>query len=472
MGLTERLQKTGFSKATGSLSGRLLLLTSLFFLIGEATIFAPAIGRHYRGILNNHILSAELTVLPFTDANSKDLPLPFRQGLLDHADAVAVILKMSDQRIFYPIKPLPMRIDRTIDLSSDTIWDDMVNALDCLAHDGRRILHVLAPSRIKDAREISLILDEAPIRASLVGYAKGVVASGLFVLLFTASLMFFCLHFFLVSPMRRIIRSMTAFGENPEDASRILDASQAGGEIGQAERELAAMQRDLYGFLRQKERLAALGAAMARIQHDLRNILASAQLTSDRLAESDDPQVRRLTPALMASIDRAIGLATNTLKFGHADARPPERVFFPLAEVVDEAARSALFPAAKPCRLVNNVDRGIKVLADREQLFRVLLNLIHNAVQALTRISDRSGVITVSARGKNDNTEIDIADNGPGIDTSLQKKLFQPFALATTGGGYGLGLAIARELVRGHGGDLMLLTSSREGTVFRIVLPN
>ena len=435
-------------------------------------IFAPAIGRHYHGILNNHILSAELTVLPFTDVSSKNLPLPFRQGLLDHADAVAVILKMSDQRIFYPIKPLPMRIDRTIDLSDDTIWDDMANSLDCLAHDGRRILHVLAPTRIKDARQISLILDEAPIRSSLVGYAKGVVASGLFVLLFTTSLMFFCLHFFLVSPMRRIIQSMTTFRENPEDASRILNASKAGGEIGQAERELAAMQRDLYGFLRQKERLAALGAAMARIQHDLRNILASAQLTSDRLAESDDPRVRRLTPALVTSIDRAIGLATNTLKFGHADARPPSRVLFPLTELVEEAARSARTPEIHPCRFVNNVDRGIKILADREQLFRVLLNLIRNAAQAMSRVSDREGAITVSARRSGGKTEIDIADNGPGIAAPLQKKLFQPFALASAEGGYGLGLAIARELVRGHGGDLMLLTSNREGTVFRIVLPN
>ncbi len=455
-----------------SLSGRLLLLTVLYVLASEVLIFVPAIGLYDRELLDDHILSAELAILPFTEPGGQDLSRNLREELLRHANADAVLLERPDQRELFLAGSTPAHIDRTIDLTSDSLASDMLNGLDCLLNGGGRTLHVIAPTRIKGAKTIGIVLNEASIRDALLVYARRVVAAALFISGVTAALVFASLYFFLVRPMRRVTQAMVVFRENPEDASRILPASHRAGEIGLAEKELAAMQRELYGFLRQRARLAALGSAAARIQHDLRNILASAQLASDRLAASDDPVVKRLTPSLVVSIDRAIALATNMLKFGRSEEPPPQRTAVALRDLVEETAQAALEAVPSTgIRFDDRVDAGLAVAADREQLFRVMLNLIRNAVEALS-IHGAGGVIAVSAARAGEAVEIDIADDGPGIPEAILDKLFQPFVSAARVGGTGLGLAIARYLARGHGGELTLVSTGARGTVFRVVIPD
>ncbi|MDE2133157.1 MAG: HAMP domain-containing histidine kinase [Alphaproteobacteria bacterium] len=453
-----------------SLSGRLLLLTVLYALASEVLIFVPAIGLYHRELLTDHVLSAQLAIQPFTEPGGQDLPGSLRDELLKHADADAVVLRRNYRREFFPIGHVPTRIDRTIDLTSDTLLADMNNGMDCLLYGGGRELHIIAPTYIRGVQSIGVMLDERPLRSALLVYAGRAVVAALFISWVTAALVFASLYAFLVRPMRRITRAMVAFRENPEDADRIIAASQHAGEIGLAERELAAMQRDLYGFLRQKARLAALGAAVARLQHELRNILASAQLASDRLAASNDPAVKRLTPGLVASIGRAVALATNTLKFGGAEERIPRKAPVALRALADEAAQSVLGPSPQIV-LDNRIDAGLLADADREQLFRMILNLVRNAAQALA--SCQSGAaITVSAVYTNRSVQIDVADNGPGVPKAVLGKLFEPFASAAGGGGTGLGLAIARDLARGHGGDLRLVSTGSDGTVFRIIVPS
>jgi signal transduction histidine kinase len=452
-----------------SLSGRLLLLTLLYLLASEVLIFVPAIGLYHRELLDDHILSAELAIMPFAEPGGQGLSQAFREELLRHADADAVVLKRTYQRDFFQVGAMPWHIDRTIDLTADTLFADMVNAVDCLLTPGDRMLQVVAPTRIHDAQSIGIILSEASIRKPLALYARRVIAASLFISGLTAALVFVSLYFFVVRPMRRITHAMAVFHENPEDAGRILSVSRRADEIGVAERELAAMQRDLHGFLRQKARLAALGTAVARIQHDLRNILANAQLASDRLGASEDPVVKRLAPRLVTAIDRAIALATTTLKFGRAEEPAPQRTAFCLRALADEAAQTALDPAPPAIRFDNRIDAGLVVDADREQVFRMILNLVRNAAEAC---GTNGGEIAVSAVRHAAKTEIDVADNGPGIPDAVAGKLFQPFVSATRPGGSGLGLAIARDLARGHGGELWLLSTGASGTVFRIILPN
>ena len=156
-------------------------------------------------------------------------------------------------------------------------------------------------------------------------FSTRVLGLSLFISVLTALLVFLSLYFFMVRPMQRITAAMTAFRANPEDPARILHPSSRRDEIGTAERELSTMQHELYGFLQQKTRLAALGLAVAKIQHDLRNILSSAQIASDRLATIEDPVVKRVTPRLVDALDRAVALATNTLRFGKAEERTPQR---------------------------------------------------------------------------------------------------------------------------------------------------
>src|SRR5678816_3284344 len=105
---------------THSLSGRLLLLTLAYVLITEVLIFVPAIGRYHRTLLDEHVKSAELAVLPFTEPAGNDASPALRSQLLLRADADAVALKRKERRDFYLIGNMPPRIDRVIDLQNQT----------------------------------------------------------------------------------------------------------------------------------------------------------------------------------------------------------------------------------------------------------------------------------------------------------------------------------------------------------------
>jgi len=455
-----------------SLSGRLLLLTILYVLLTEVLILLPTLGRYHRSLLESHIASAEIAILPFTEAGGEQLSQGLRSQLLARADAVAVMLNRPDQKELFLAHDEPSHIDLTIDLREQNVFTQIASALDCLFRGGDRILHVVAATRIVHAQTVEVITDESPIHADLLAYAGRLVLVALAISLATGVLVFLSLYAVLVRPMGRLTRAMVRFRDNPEDASRVVEASERKDEIGQAERELASMQRDILGFLQQKARLAALGSAIAKIQHDLRNILASAQLASDRLADSDDPVVKRLAPRIVTSLDHAVNLATRTLRFGRADEHPPQRALFPLAALVDEIGETALAgePVERTVVFENAIDPALAIDADREQLYRILLNVIRNAADA---VKDREfGSVTVTAAREGTAVSIRILDNGRGIADSVQPKLFQPFAASTRSAGTGLGLAIARDLARAHGGDVVLESTDRSGTCFRVDIPD
>ncbi len=402
-----------------SLSGRLLLLTLLYVMVSEVAIFVPSLGRFYGDQLGQRIETAEIAILPFTESSSDRLSAGLRRQLLTRAGASVVILKRPDVHDLFLADEPPQHLDVNVDLRQIGIFGGMIDGLDCLFFGGQRTLHIISRTRIRGAQTIEVVTSEKPIRAALFALADRVLVEALIISLATAFLVFMSLYFVVVRPMARLMRAMIDFRSNPEDPSRIVRASNRRDEIGRAERELAAMQGELYGFLHQKARLAALGAAVAKIQHDLRNILSSAQLASDRLAKIDDPVVQRLAPRLIASLDRAVSLAANTLRFGRADEHPPQRQIIALAPIVDEAVEANLPGDAQGQNVVirNDVDPALRIDADSEQLYRIVLNLIRNATQIL---SDRSaGTIGISARRAGTETQIEIADDGPGIPEAV-----------------------------------------------------
>ena len=451
-----------------SLPGKLLILTLVYVLISEAFVFGPSIGRIHRALLNTHVESAEIAILPLIEKDGASLSPALREELLKRVGAKAIHLQGKDGSFHFTIgKPGP--IDQTIDLNDTAMLSDIWQGLITLWRDKERRLYVTAPTNIEGAQSIVLLLPDTRIHAALSAYAKREISVAVFGSTVIALLVFTSLFLVLVRPMRRLTRAMIAFRDNPEDASRIIIASNRGDEIGQAERELARMQRDLYGFLQQKNRLAALGAAVARIQHDLRNMLANAKLASDRLEDSDDPVVKRLTPRLVSSLDRAVSLATNTLRYGRVQEPPPDRKSVALAPIVSEVLEglSASFPSDIKCR--NDVDTSLMMNADPDQLFRVILNLVRNSMEALSEI-DGERRIRIAAFQRGTETHIHVEDNGPGIPDAIRSRLFEPFATASRTNGSGLGLAIARELVRAHGGDITL-SQNNGGATFHIVIP-
>ncbi|MGH6887503.1 MAG: sensor histidine kinase, partial [Geminicoccales bacterium] len=248
-------------------------------------------------------------------------------------------------------------------------------------------------------------------------------------------------------------------------ATRILSPGPRDDEIGIAQRELATMQEGLRGALQQKARLAALGSAVAKINHDLRNILSTAQLVSDRLASSHDPEVSRLTPTLMKAVDRAVELCARTLDFAREGTPVLQISRFDLKQLVDDVGASLPGRLNGEASWHNGVAEAIEIEADREQLFRVLANLGQNAIQA------GASEIAVAAHGADGGLEVAVTDNGPGLPERAQSQLFQPFASVNRSGGSGLGLAIARELLRAHGGDIALAETGPGGSRFRLTLP-
>jgi signal transduction histidine kinase len=469
--LYQRAQ-TGWDLVAHSLSGRLLLLTILYVLLTEVLILLPTLGRYYTSLLESRIANSEIAILPFTERGGEQLSQNLRQQLLARAGAAAVMLTRPDQRELFLAYEEPSHFDLTIDLRGQNPFVQIANALDSLFLGGNRILHVVSATRILHAQTVELITNEAPIRADLLSYAGRLVLVALGISLATGVLVFLSLYAVLVRPMRRLTRAIVRFHENPEDASRIVGPSARKDEIGLAERELAAMQRDILGYLQQKARLAALGSAVAKIQHDLRNILSSAQLASDRLARVEDPVVQRLALRIVTSLDHAVTLATRTMRFGRADEHPPRWERFRLAPLLDEVGEAAIAgePSESTIVFENRIDPGFEVVADREQIFRIFLNLVRNAGDAVK--SRERGYICVSAARDQAGFSVRIRDNGTGIPERVREKLFQPFAVSTRSDGAGLGLAIARDLARAHGGELVVDSTDESGSCFRVVVPD
>lgn len=308
------------------------------------------------------------------------------------------------------------------------------------------------------------------MRKAMLEHGARVLVFSALISMVTALLLFLAVRRLLVVPIRRVVTHMTAYAEAPEDARRVIAPTAGIRELREAEEALQMMQTQLIGALRQKERLAQLGGAVAKISHDLRNILTTAQLFADRLSASDDPAVARAAPKLVGSIRRAVSLCESTLTFGRAEEPPPQIARVPLRRLMEEVAEAESLVADASVGCLIDVAPNMVIRADGEQLYRVLGNLVRNARQAL-ETAGRPGTIELSAGEGEEEWWIKVGDTGPGLPPKAREHLFTAFQGGARKGGSGLGLAISAELVRGHGGRLDLLRSDSDGTEFIIRLP-
>src|SRR5918997_1533497 len=266
----------------GGLSARLLLLTVLFVVLAQVFILAPSLADFQEGWLNDRLRAAELA-------------------------SVAV----------------------------EAAPDQML-----MRGDGH-MLRVVDRPRFRDGEFVEIVVPETPLRRALKDYLLSILGVTAFISIVTGGLVYLSLTLFLVRPMRRITSSMERFRADPDDPAARVALSGRHDEIGRAETELSRMQNDLRTALHSQARLAALGSAVAKINHDLRNMLTSAQIASERLARSGDPQVAQALPRLERALDRAIGLAQNVLTYGKSEEPPASPQALPLAPAVDAAAEDA-----------------------------------------------------------------------------------------------------------------------------------
>jgi signal transduction histidine kinase len=310
-----------------------------------------------------------------------------------------------------------------------------------------------------------VVLDEGPLHEAMVAYSWRVLGLSIVISLITATLIFLALQLFIIRPMQRMTAEMVRFRGDPE-MSPEGPPSKRSDEIGIAEREFELMRAEVRRALRQKERLAALGTAVNKINHDLRGILSTARLVADRLTGSGDPDVRKAVPSLEKALDRAVDLCSDILNFTREGPPRPELAQFPLDDLVLEVKESLVRHLTDGKALEIEMAAGFAITADRGQLFRVIRNLGENALQM------GASRVTIRAQRRDARIEIEVVDDGPGLPPKAVENLFRPFRGSARAGGTGLGLAIARELIRVQGGDLRLAESGVHGARFAIELPD
>jgi len=447
-----------------SLSSRLLVLTVFFVMVAEVLIFVPSTARFRETWLAEKLALGHLAILALDATPDKMVSEMLRKELLGHVGAYALSVRRGGARLVLSSE-MPPPVAVSYHLDEEGTVEMVVNAFETLLRRESRVIRVVSESPRNPAVSIELVMDEGPLTSAMVDFAWRIFWLSVVISLLTATLVYIALQWFMVRPMGRLTQNMIAFREDPENPDRTIRPTGRHDEIGVAQRELADMQERLRATLTQRAHLAALGTAVAKINHDLRGILASALLVSDRLATVDDPEVRRITPTLFGSIERAVRLCSRTLEFVGQTHPAPDRSRFLLRPLIDDVSNGIAIPEDRDGAIDNRVGESIDVDADREQMFRIFNNLIRNALEAGAKH------VSVGARTNGRWLEIDVTDDGPGLPPRARAKLFQPFEGSTRAGGAGLGLAIARELVRGHGGDLTLVESGGGGTTFRVALP-
>ncbi|WOH82316.1 HAMP domain-containing sensor histidine kinase [Bradyrhizobium sp. BEA-2-5] len=455
------------------LSGKLLLLTIPLVMIAAVLLYVPAIANFWVNRLNDRVAAANTAALVLDAAPLGMVPDSLSRQILTSIGARAVAIKLGQQRRLLASADLPAAIDHDVDMRTMTVWSAIVDAFEIMLEHGDQTIRVVGPAP-GQAQFIEVVIDEKPLRQAMYRFSRNVLVVALLIAGLTAGLVYLALHYLFVRPMRRLTASLVGFHENPESSAGIIVPSQRSDEIGVAERELSDMQRDLMSMLHQKSRLAALGLAVSKINHDLRNLLASAQLLSDQLASVPDPRVQRFAPKLVRSLERAIAFCQSTLSYGRAQEAAPDRRMIMVEPAVAEVRESAGLATDVSITWISAIERGLTIDADPDQLFRVLLNLVRNAAQALeSRPAGDGGAQQIRITGRREGTVaiIEVSDTGPGVPQKTREHLFEAFQTSGRPGGSGLGLAIAAELVRAHGGDIHLVEGTI-GATFRIVIPD
>ncbi|MDJ1157699.1 HAMP domain-containing sensor histidine kinase [Chelatococcus sp. SYSU_G07232] len=470
--VSARVEEEPERAITFGLSARLLVLTVIFVMLAEVLIYVPSVANFRKTWLNDRLAAAQVAALVLEAVPAGGIQPGLEVKLLDGVGAQAVAVKIGGTRRLLAMSDALPEVGRTVDLR-DSRWTTLIaDAFSTLLRADASPIRILGAG-MGGADFVELVMDERPLRAAMLTFSRNILILSLAISAITAGLVYLALHVLIVRSVRRLAANVTAFERDPENVQRIIRPSARRDEIGLAERALARMETTLAGELRQKKHLAALGLAVSKVNHDLRNMLASAQLISDRLSQLDDPTVKRFAPKLIATLGRAIDFCQATLAYGRAAEPVPRRKLVKLAPLVRDLGHLIGLGEDSSIEFAVDVPPDLVVDADPDQLSRVLLNLGRNAVQALTQAGagGERPQVRVDARRDGQAVVIRIADNGPGVPAKARERLFEAFQGTTRPGGAGLGLAIAAELIRLHGGSIRL-EENGAGASFRLVVPD
>ncbi len=465
------IDKTKHFSIGSSLSIKLLLLTIFFVLLAEVFIYIPSVINFRKTWLEERMAAAKIAILAIEAAPDHMISEMLTKKLLSNAKMVAISVKHKDKRHLLLNTDMPLSIAERYDLRGLSYWEMFRDTIAILYHKQNHKSIIQVTGYIDDNYPdndsfIEIFFHEDLLCEDMHSFSVNVMLLSIIISLVTAGLVYLSLSLLLIRPVQRITKHIIAFRESPEIATNKLSAKGRKDEIGIIMEELGIMQDEIRKALAQKKHLAQLGESVSKINHDLRNILSSAQMVTDHLSNIDNPVVQKLTPRFVTAVDRAIRLCENSLKYGKAEVEKPEILPMNLHQTLEEVGISLGVSDLKEVTFKNDVPKDFTLKADSDQLFRVFLNLCRNALQAMKQ----EGEITLSAYHDGNHTVIDIMDNGPGIPARIKDHVFRPFH-GSSNGGAGLGLAISKELIEAHGGRLDLIKSDKTGTHFRVNLP-
>ena len=469
---------------TRSLSTKVLALTIIFILIAEIVVLIPSIAKERGDLLKKRFDAAYLVTAAMEAPDDNPLGQKTAEQLFATAGILGVTVNVDQTRslILAPaINPHGGKQIIQSDAHSTSFMAMILDSWGTVFSKGDHLLQVSGAPQVAPEMGIDIIVSERTLRNELRTHSINIFWLSLFISTLAGALVFAALNVLIIKPVLNLTDDMVLFEKNPETIGLIHKPSDRKDELGDAEQSLANMQTRLQELLMESQRLAALGSGISKITHDLRNILASAQLMSDRLAKSDDPRVQKLSPRLISALDRAIALSRDTLTYGGMDASKINKSTIKLAPLIEEVFDNA---ATLGINMHSPVDDDFSIDADRTQIYRCLFNLVKNAAEAIVPPSDNDdadidGVTEEITRGEisidsfhiDETTHIEITDTGPGLPDYARENVFEPFKGSKKPGGSGLGMAISAEIIRAHGGEICVKRSDETGTVFSIEVP-
>jgi signal transduction histidine kinase len=460
------------------LAARMLFLTIAFIMLADMMVYANRITNFRDEWLRNRLASANTAALVFAAAPDGTIPHELAKQVLDSVGAKSIAIKISNTRRLLAVSDAPPVVNDSYDFRDGSMSQGVAEAARAMfAHKGS-ILKIVGDAPM-GGDFLELTIDETPLTLAMRALSRRFLLSVTMTSLGLALLIWGSTYMLVLAPVRRLTSNIVAFGESPEDASRMIEPSGARHEIGRAEEALAQMQRALRNDLGQQRRLADLGLAVAKISHDLRNMLTAAQLFSDRLATIEDPLARRLAPRLVATLDRAIAFCQETLAYGAVVDKPLRMAMFALRPLIEEVVESSAAFQNGTVAFVIDVPADFELYGDPDQFARIVENIKRNAVQALEANGSREGreaAVRFTAGRADGQAFVAIEDTGPGVPPSLSDRIFEPFKGSMRPGGSGLGLAIATDLAHRHGGSIRLEPAGADdafnGARFVIALPD
>jgi len=462
------------------IAGRLLLLTIGFVLLAMGLFYASRLTAYRENWLRDRLMVAHTAMMLFGATGEEPAPPELADKILDSVGAKSIVVALPDgRRLVAAPENAPVAVAETVEIGDSSSSTPMVSqsAFRTLFANPSSQVRVIGKSQ-SDGATIDLTLDESPLIEGMWRISRNFLVLSLMISAVVTCVLWAALWSLVIRPVRRLTSNIIAFGEQPQESAHVIAPSGRNDEIGRAEAALATMQSSLAHELRQRKRLAELGMAVARINHDLRNMLSAAQLISDRLTAIPDPLAQRLAPRLVATLDRAILFCQSTLTYGGGREQAPAPRRIDLRELVRQVIETAEAENAGAIVYAIDIPPKFELLADPDHIQRVIENLCRNATQVLVTRGAQNGrptAIRLAAIRTDNVALIEISDTGPGFASEQTLHIFEPFHLTTREGGTGLGLAIAADLVARNGGSISLAEAKSDdfycGARFLITLP-